>query len=415
MRPRHFALVLATACGVHGSIPAGEKLSLTIGPDGGQLSLASGAVLTVPPNALATPTLLTLEVQPVGVATPGVTPLGAVYHASPDGTHFALPVTLSLPIPAGVTGALAIFMRSPGASRFAVLATKAQGAAAITSTTHFTEFVLGSPAGLPAFTTAAALPDATVGERYVEPLGANGAAPLQWDLPAGESLAPGLALDGIAGQLNGTPTQAGTFAFFLEVSDARGVAQQVFTLTVARAADPVPSLASIAPTVAPPGADVTLALTGTGFADDSQVAFDGALVTTQFVSATTLNAALPAAMMLAGMHQLTVESPAPGGGRSEPATLVVGAAPGPPTSVMATPGDGSAAVSWTAPADTGGLPIASYTVTVYPGSATTMATNIVTTITGLTNGTAYVFHVVATNAAGDSASASSGPVTPHKP
>ncbi len=43
--------------------------------------------------------------------------------------------------------------------------------------------------------------------------------------------------------------------------------------------------------------------------------------------------------------------------------------PGAPTGVTATAGDGSAQVSWTAPANNGGSPITSYTVTPYIGSA----------------------------------------------
>ena len=94
-------------------------------------------------------------------------------------------------------------------------------------------------------------------------------------------------------------------------------------------------------------------------------------------------------------------------------------APAAPTGVTATPGNGSAAVSWTAPAN-GGSPITSYTVTPYLGS-TAQATTTVTgsppattaTITGLTNGSSYTFTVTATNAIGtSSASSPSSAVTP---
>ncbi len=78
-----------------------------------------------------------------------------------------------------------------------------------------------------------------------------------------------------------------------------------------------------------------------------------------------------------------------------------------PTGVTATPGNASAAVSWTAPAD-GGSAITGYTVTPYIG--TTAQTPMTVhrharrrpraTVTGLTNGTAYTFTVAATNAVG---------------
>ena len=89
--------------------------------------------------------------------------------------------------------------------------------------------------------------------------------------------------------------------------------------------------------------------------------------------------------------------------------------PGIPTAVVAVAANGSATVSWTAPASSGTSPITSYTVTSSPGAKTCGWSSgpLSCTVTGLTNGTVYTFKVTATNTAGPGpASAASSPVTP---
>jgi hypothetical protein len=90
--------------------------------------------------------------------------------------------------------------------------------------------------------------------------------------------------------------------------------------------------------------------------------------------------------------------------------------PGAPTAVTAAAGDGSATVSFSAPADIGDSPITGYTVTSSPGGLTASGASSPITVTGLTNGTAYTFTVVATNGAGNGpASAPSNSVVPEQP
>jgi len=88
-------------------------------------------------------------------------------------------------------------------------------------------------------------------------------------------------------------------------------------------------------------------------------------------------------------------------------------APGAPTIGTATAGDRQATVSFTAPASNGGATISRYTVTSNPHGLTASGNGSPVTLTGLTNGTAYTFTVVATNSAGDgAASAASNSVVP---
>jgi len=92
--------------------------------------------------------------------------------------------------------------------------------------------------------------------------------------------------------------------------------------------------------------------------------------------------------------------------------------PGAPVGLVATTGNASATLAWTAPANNGGSPVISYTITAIPGTLTMTvpATQTGVNFTGLTNGTAYLFTVHATNATGNSAeSAQSNVVIPVSP
>jgi 5-hydroxyisourate hydrolase-like protein (transthyretin family) len=112
------------------------------------------------------------------------------------------------------------------------------------------------------------------------------------------------------------------------------------------------------------------------------------------------------------------------GSYSDPSSPVTPQAdlPGKPTNVSAVAGNNQATVSWTAPADNGGSAILGYDVeksddggaTWQPTSSTFHSDTATTqTVSGLTNGTAYVFRVAAINAKGTgSYSNPSAPVTP---
>ncbi|MGO8889083.1 MAG: fibronectin type III domain-containing protein [Streptosporangiaceae bacterium] len=99
------------------------------------------------------------------------------------------------------------------------------------------------------------------------------------------------------------------------------------------------------------------------------------------------------------------EGPASATASAVPAAAVT--APGAPTGLTATPGNGRVALSWTAPAADGGAGISGYLIYqgTSPGgeSASPVNTSLISgtsyTLTGLTNGTAYYFTVAAVNSA----------------
>ncbi|MDG1845926.1 MAG: fibronectin type III domain-containing protein, partial [Acidimicrobiales bacterium] len=95
----------------------------------------------------------------------------------------------------------------------------------------------------------------------------------------------------------------------------------------------------------------------------------------------------------------------------ENVTVIV---PDAPTNVIGVAGNGQVTINWSGPGANGGAPITSYTVTGTGGEGATCQVNVLScTITGLTNGTAYTFTVVATNAVGDSQpSAATGQIVP---
>ena len=114
------------------------------------------------------------------------------------------------------------------------------------------------------------------------------------------------------------------------------------------------------------------------------------------------------------VHATSSVGDGPESGPSNVVTPVAPTAPGKPTNVSASPGDGSALVTWSAPAD-GGSTINAYTVTASDGTLTCKWTTgpLSCTVTGLTNGQSYTFTVTATNEVGEgTASDPSAPVTP---
>jgi len=108
------------------------------------------------------------------------------------------------------------------------------------------------------------------------------------------------------------------------------------------------------------------------------------------------------------------------GGSGEDALLRALFVPPAPTSLTATAGNAQVSLSWTAPTVLSVTPITDYVVQFSSNSGSTWttfsdgtSTTASATVTGLTNGTAYVFRVAAVNGAGTGAySSATSSVTP---
>jgi hypothetical protein len=93
--------------------------------------------------------------------------------------------------------------------------------------------------------------------------------------------------------------------------------------------NPAPSLSGISPSVVRAGSsDTTLTMNGTGFAQQSSVRLGATVLATTFLSSARLTATIPAAQLMSGgILSVTVVTPSPGGGTSNPATLTVNQPP----------------------------------------------------------------------------------------
>jgi subtilisin len=181
------------------------------------------------------------------------------------------------------------------------------------------------------------------------------------------------------------PTTPGTYEFRLFLNNGYTRASTSPTVTVQAQASPVPSVSSLSPNRASAGsAAFTLVVTGTGFVGTSTVQWNGSPRATTFFSSTQLRASISSAdIATVGTAQVSVVTPAPGGGTSAalpftvapPPTLTVNTttvAPGGSVTVTLTNGLGGG-LDWIAFAPTN-APNTSYITFVYVGTGVTTTT-----------------------------------------
>ncbi|MEA4993037.1 MAG: S-layer homology domain-containing protein [Oscillibacter sp.] len=79
--------------------------------------------------------------------------------------------------------------------------------------------------------TTTSLPGGTVSTAYSQTLAATGTAPITWSIDSG-ILPGGLSLNGITGEVSGTPTTAGTFSFTVKAANSAGSQTKVLSITI---------------------------------------------------------------------------------------------------------------------------------------------------------------------------------------
>ena len=110
--------------------------------------------------------------------------------------------------------------------------------------------------------TTTTLTGGRVGESYSASLGADGTAPITWDLAEGSSLPDGLSLNS-DGTITGTPTTAGTSTFTVKAENDYGNDSKQFTLTIEAAANVPVDRVALSPSTLNLKEDETGTLTAT--------------------------------------------------------------------------------------------------------------------------------------------------------
>ncbi len=93
-------------------------------------------------------------------------------------------------------------------------------------------------------------------------------------------------------------------------------------------------------------------------------------------------------------------------------TVTPATVPDAPQNLVATPGDGLAAFTFSPPVSTGGNAVTSYTLTCNPGALTVSTPASPASLAGLADGTQYTCTVAATNGVGTGAASTAATVTP---
>ncbi|MER7278454.1 fibronectin type III domain-containing protein [Dactylosporangium sp. NPDC000244] len=389
--------------------------------------LTGGVTYTVGVVAVGTGSTGASAAGFTGPATPGAPDAPTLVVATAGNASATVSWLGPLIVRAGVTGYTVT--ASPGGASCTTsgLSCTVTGLTGGTAST-FTVVANGPGGASPGTTTTAVTPGPPGSPAQVAVTGGNTTATVTWSAPA--NTGAGLAGYTVTASPGGAACVAGLVVRSCILTGlANGTAYQVTVVAngVGLTGDSPPSVAA---SVQPGAPDAPSAVTATAGSGAATVSWSAPANVRAGVSAYTVTAAPGGATCTAtttscsvpGLssgtaYTFTVVATGPGGSSpaSAPSPSTVPGPPGAPANVTVSAGSGSATVSWTAPANVG-AGIAGYTVTASPGGGTCTTAGTSCTVTGLGNGVAYTFSVVAngtgssgTSAPGTSGAAVSGP------
>jgi hypothetical protein len=133
--------VTTADAGDAGSTTAADGTGIVTAGAGGTVSLDGGASVQVPAGAVAADTTLTIarsdDAAPAGALSP-------LFVFGPDGTSFAKPVTVTIPVNAGATSGSIYWTKAGSTTAYETVATSFAAGAASGQVTHFSRGFVGA-------------------------------------------------------------------------------------------------------------------------------------------------------------------------------------------------------------------------------------------------------------------------------
>jgi hypothetical protein len=384
-------------------LPNGLALNATSGAITGTPSAVGVTVVALTAtNATGTslPATLTITVAAAGVEPVITSPISA---PGTVGASFAFTITATgsptsytaSPLPNGLvlnatSGAITGTPSAAGVTIVTLTATNATG----TSLPATLTITVAPAAAAPIITSPTTAPG-TVGTVFVTyPITATG-SPTSY---AATGLPPGLTLNLLTGEINGTPTTAGTYVVMITATNFSGIGTATLTITVASAGvAPIvtsPTNVDIPGTVGTTFATYTIAATGSPTSYTATGLPPG-------LTLNPLTGAINGTPTTAGTYVVTITATNGNGTGTATLTITIASAGGAPIITSPTTAPGTVGTVFaTYPITATGLPT-SYTATGLPPGLT------LNPLTGAINGTpttagTYVVTITATNSSGTS-------------